>query len=74
MGVMACSRKGCENIMCNHYNREYGYICWECLKELEHVCGIHGLRADVIDEFMRTPKRGAIAPGDNVYDVFKEVG
>jgi hypothetical protein len=35
MGVLACDRRGCENIMCDNYSHEHGYICWECLAELK---------------------------------------
>jgi len=34
MGVLACNRNGCENIMCARYSYEYGYICDECFEEL----------------------------------------
>jgi len=34
MGVLACDRKGCDNIMCGRYNDELGYICDECYAEL----------------------------------------
>ncbi len=34
MGVMSCARRGCENIMCDRYSSEHGYICNECFKEL----------------------------------------
>jgi len=34
MGVMACSRSGCENVMCDRYNSEHGYLCWDCFDEL----------------------------------------
>lgn len=34
MGVLACDRHGCENIMCDFYSHEHGYICWECREEL----------------------------------------
>ena len=36
MGVLACSRNGCENIMCDYYAYLYGYICNECLEELKN--------------------------------------
>ena len=36
MGVMNCRRNGCNNIMCNRYSSEYGYICNECFEELLH--------------------------------------
>ena len=34
MGVLQCSRNGCENVMCDRYSPMYGYICEECFKEL----------------------------------------
>ena len=34
MGVMACSRKGCESILCDRYSPEFGYICNDCFEEL----------------------------------------
>ena len=51
MGVMNCSRKGCENIMCSKYSHEYGYICYECFSELVET----GPTTD-ISEFMSTEK------------------
>ena len=35
MGVLACNRVDCENIMCDYYSHEHGYLCWECLQELK---------------------------------------
>lgn len=35
MGVMACDRRDCENIMCDEYSTDFGYICYECKTELE---------------------------------------
>ena len=34
MGVLACDRKGCKNIMCDGYSCKYGYICYDCFSEL----------------------------------------
>lgn len=34
MSVLACDRKGCDNVMCDRLSREYGYICNECFNEL----------------------------------------
>lgn len=34
MGVLRCNRRGCENIMCDRYSNEYGYICSNCFEEL----------------------------------------
>ena len=51
MGVLACDRQGCENIMCDHYSHEHGYICYECLEELSHTNG-----RMTITDFMNTSK------------------
>ena len=34
MGVLICSRNGCENILCDRYSDYHGYICNECFDEL----------------------------------------
>ena len=51
MGVLACSRRGCENIMCDRYSRTHGYICDECFKELINS----GVTTD-IEKFMESAK------------------
>lgn len=33
MGVLPCNRKDCENIMCDTYISDVGYVCWECRNE-----------------------------------------
>jgi hypothetical protein len=35
MGVMGCHRKDCEQIMCDTYVSDIGYICWECKSEFK---------------------------------------
>jgi hypothetical protein len=35
MGVLACSRKNCDNIMCDCYIPEIGYICYNCKDEFK---------------------------------------
>ena len=35
MGVMSCSRKECENIMCDVYVEDVGYMCHECESEFK---------------------------------------
>ena len=35
MGVMTCSKNGCENIMCSRYADDIGYICYECFSDLK---------------------------------------
>jgi len=34
MGVLTCQKIDCENIMCDRYSYEYGYICNECFDAL----------------------------------------
>jgi len=51
MSVLACDRKKCDNVMCDRYNPEYGYICDECFEELEKLDGVVS-----IIEFMSTPR------------------
>lgn len=36
MGVLRCDRVGCQNIMCDRYSPDHGYICNDCFEEL--VC------------------------------------
>ena len=50
MGVLACDRQGCENIMCNRYSPTYGYICNDCIEELAASGDMN------IQIFMNTPK------------------
>ena len=52
MGVMSCSRRGCENIMCDRYSYAFGYICNECYKELVE----NGIGVD-IEVFLDTEKK-----------------
>jgi hypothetical protein len=50
MGVMSCSRKGCDNVMCDRHSFEFGYICRECFEEL--------INSDLpIHAFMCSPKQ-----------------
>lgn len=50
MGVLACDRSGCENIMCDLVSSDFGYICEECYEELLHKPNIS------IEWFMLTPR------------------
>lgn len=64
MGVMRCSREGCENIMCDRHNSEYGYICNECFDEFINylICVGYHVRAEeegmrrFAQSFMEHPK------------------
>lgn len=70
MGVMACTRNDCENVMCNRYSSKFGYICNECFEELVKVYPFI-----TITDFMNTPKgKENIEPPDyreSLNDVFK---
>jgi len=35
MGVKSCSREYCDNIMCDTYINNIGYICSECRQEFK---------------------------------------
>ncbi|UUW39891.1 hypothetical protein VP14_204 [Vibrio phage VPMCC14] len=71
MGVLACDREGCENIMCDYISHERGeYLCWECKRELieKGFCDI--------DEFMgreKKPRNNQEAWEDYVNSVFKSM-
>lgn len=52
MGVLACDRRGCDNIMCDRVSSVHGYICNECFEELVHS----GAETNVI-QFLKTDKR-----------------
>lgn len=51
MGVLACNRAGCDNVMCDYYSRTYGYICCECLQELKDkgMCDINTFMGEYKD-------------------------
>lgn len=34
MSVLACSRRGCDSVMCDLHSYDYGYICHSCFSEL----------------------------------------
>jgi len=58
MGVMGCSKNGCENIMCSRYADEIGYICYECFSDLkEHQKHNPGIDIDSIGNWMDIKKR-----------------
>jgi len=50
MGVLACDRAGCGNIMCDRYSSDFGYICDYCYEELKQS----NLPINI---FMKTPKK-----------------
>ena len=35
MGVMSCSRMGCDSVMCDTHVDSVGYVCYECQTEFK---------------------------------------
>jgi hypothetical protein len=57
MGVMPCSKEGCEHILCRRYNEEFGYICDDCLQDLIKYCNIKkSTSPETIREFLELDK------------------
>ncbi len=70
MGVLACERYGCSNIMCDRSSFQYGYICGDCFEELVQL----GVQTD-IDNFMGSEKNSiSNAEASEVYfnEIFSE--
>lgn len=55
MGVMACARDGCENILCNRYHSGFGYLCDECFEELVNT-GMAGVTNLTLGDFYASVK------------------
>lgn len=49
MGVMTCSRVNCNNILCDEYIPDIGYICNDCIYEFKQI---HSNREDLFSNFM----------------------
>lgn len=68
MGVLTCHRKGCENIMCDRYSHEFGYICEECFEELRNLSSDTDIKG-----FMDSPKKDNEENGLNLLnEIFKK--
>lgn len=69
MGVMSCSRKDCENIMCHTYVNDIGYICSDCQREFEEIMGDQQLSgtkmAEELEIFMKTSATHRNIAGSN---------
>lgn len=58
MGVMPCYRKNCENIMCDIYITDIGYICYDCQKEFgDRKYKSENKMLKALKEFMGTSKK-----------------
>lgn len=77
MGVMSCSRKDCDNIVCDTYVQSVGYVCYECQSEFKE----HLQRSDLnpttdrqiraeLEVFMSSPKDDFIDEKDMTVDEF----
>ena len=80
MGVMSCSRKSCDNIMCDTYVQSVGYICFDCqsefkeyLKDQDLILTTEGQINKELKKFMATSK-DEYADGDEttVADFFNK--
>jgi len=58
MSVMSCAKNNCENIMCDRYADNIGYICYECFTVLEDIQKYNPtMTIDEIKEWIDTPKQ-----------------
>lgn len=66
MSVLACSRKNCNNIMCDTYVDTYvdsvGYVCFDCQEQFKQYANKRNISLNTEDiivelkEFMNTEK------------------
>jgi hypothetical protein len=72
MGVMACFRNGCKNIMCDRYSHEFGYICNDCFSELVDIlisqANSNNNPRDVIKKFMALEKCDTYPIKENLWE------
>ena len=68
MSVLACNRKNCKNVMCDHLSNIYGYICNDCFNELVGL----GPYQDVA-MFMGTPKREKEPGAPDAFDRYDKI-
>lgn len=66
MSVKACSRKGCDNILCDRLSDHYGYICTGCFDELVGL-GVHTNVQEFMDTRMKHSPKAAYAFFDEVF-------
>ena len=77
MGIMYCSKTDCENILCNYYSTEFGYICNDCLNELKKYQKKHTeMTLTDIKEWMNIPidyENNKLKPLINLDEIFEAV-
>lgn len=58
MSVLACDRRGCEKVMCDHISHKHNaYLCWECMEELANNPNINLDSEEDIENFLRSEKK-----------------
>ena len=57
MGVMSCSRSECDNIMCDTYIDDVGYVCYECKEEFKDYLSKEGISVAFEGEISRELKK-----------------
>ena len=74
MGVMSCSRKECENILCDTYIPEVGYLCSGCIEEFKELYSnnkmTNGEIIEALQTFISIPRMYRDTP-NNLNDFFK---
>lgn len=77
MGVMSCSRRSCDNIMCDTYVNGIGYVCYDCQAEFKHWLSAKGVVLrnetqieDALTDFMHTDKTNYDTGSENIIDKF----
>lgn len=53
MGVMNCNRSRCDNIICDVYIDNIGYICSSCQEEFKIYLNLHGHNNMTHDEIKK---------------------
>ena len=77
---MSCSKKGCENIMCDTYVSNIGYVCTDCQTDFQAFLGGKTIRTEEkmrekLEKFMREYKGRYIQEsieGITTYEFFKQ--
>lgn len=75
MGVMSCSRKDCENILCDTYIPEVGYLCSGCIEEFKELYSnkkmTNGEIIEAMKAFISIPRMYRDTP-NSLNDFFKQ--
>ena len=72
MGVMTCSRKNCDEIMCQTYIESLGYICYNCQSEFSEENSETMTEKEIFKKlkvFMQTEK--SALNGTDIIDVYE---